>query len=161
MNLNSLQLISYHTEKRKELKIDSAHIRKFILSSYRVNCNLIEETNNSQHQDKDIYLQNSILYRESLRQLLNDIDKVAEQLNNLNNDNNQPLSLDNSSIIKSPNQQKNQNTKEISYEIDECIQFYDIIKKIENIWNLCEILFLNQTSSMMMSLELMRWLKVS
>ena len=62
MQLSSIQLISYKTEQRNQLKIDASHIRKFILSSYRVNCNLISDVTSfySETNQNDIYLTNSI-----------------------------------------------------------------------------------------------------
>lgn len=169
MRLGSLQLLSYISKQHSEHKIDSSHIRKFILSSYRVfsslNIDILENpqqlpnNENIQHLSHNIqiFIKNSILYRDALRHLLSDIDQVAEQLNLLMNPQIEDMNLDSAET----------NTVNVNNEeINECIQFYELIKSIEKTWYLCEILFLNRSSSVssygfMKSLDLVRWLKVS
>ena len=176
MRLGSLQLLSYISKQRNEHKIDSSHIRKFILSSYRIfsslnidileNTQLLNNENNQQlSQNIQIFIKNSILYRDALRHLLTDIDHVAEQLNLLIN----PQVVDMNSDVPNSTSACDTAIKDRngnSEEINECIQFYELIKSIEKTWYLCEILFLSRSSSvssygLMKSLDLVRWLKVS
>jgi hypothetical protein len=75
----------------------------------------------------------STKYRTKLRNLISNIDSIAENL-------------------------QNEKEEEESKDLKMLISCYDTVKMIESCWHLCETFFLN--SSNLLSIELIKWLKV-